>query len=492
MFAVSCVGACTISEDSAEANGIVTPAPFAVGSTTLFVHDESRPFDSVAGIDDGIRTLITEIWYPVDHDVIELKNGQIRRATYGDYVFGDRDVHRLMMTNTTFFHLTPDTVRDGVTTEQIDAAIEELFNRERNSFIDAPLTASEDPLPVIVMTHGDAGSRYNMESVCEHLASHGYVVIAPEHTGNSPYSMTGRDPALDPVTGDKALRASMANVLDKLSPLGTYGSDETYGQTYIPSTAGTDPLTFLRNLDAALLQRLDDMRAAIDELERMNKEGFAGRGPGALDLTRIGLMGRSFGGASTLVGLALEPRITAGFAVVPPGWADPRPTLPDHEIAAPGKESVLFASEGPFPLGTLTKPTVILSGAEDSLIIGLGKSIAASGDAPEPSADNPHPIMRAAYEESDAPVVWGLLKDSNHASFGVSGGYWWPNLKPNTQARTFEPNVRFELVSPRRAHAIQQDLARAFFDFSIRQNQNAKEALMNNQYPDLILESRNF
>ena len=60
-------------------------------------------------------------------------------------------MHRLMMTNTTFFHLTPDTVREGVTTEQIDAAIEELFNRERKSLVDAPLTASQGPLPVIVM-----------------------------------------------------------------------------------------------------------------------------------------------------------------------------------------------------------------------------------------------------------------------------------------------------------------------------------------------------
>ena len=131
--------------------------PFAVGSSTFFIHDESRAFDTVAGIDSGVRSLITEIWYPVDSAVAAA--GKQRRATYGDYVFGNRQVHRLMMTETTFFHLTPDTVRDGVTAEEIDAAIEELFLRERQSWVNAPLAAGTSALPVVVMSHGDAGSR---------------------------------------------------------------------------------------------------------------------------------------------------------------------------------------------------------------------------------------------------------------------------------------------------------------------------------------------
>ncbi|MBT6210881.1 MAG: acetylhydrolase [Woeseia sp.] len=488
------LSACNANKEEADNSSLATEIPFAVGSTTFFVHDSTRPYDSVGGIDDGTRILITEVWYPVDHATIANNRDEYRVATYGDYVFGDRDMHRLMMTNTTFFHLTPDTVLESVTTEKIDAAIEELFNRERKSFIDAPLATSAEPLPVIVMTHGDAGSRYNMESACEYLAAHGYVVIAPEHTGNSPYSLTGRDPALDPVSGDAELRASMANVMQHFSPMGAYGSEETYGQTYIPSGANVDPLAYLKGLDAALLQRLSDLRATIDELERMNEDGFARGGPGKLDLSKIGLMGRSFGGASTMVGLAMEPRITAGFAVVPPGWADPRPTLPSEALAAPGEESVLFAREGAFPLTTISKPTVLLSGAEDGLIIGLGKRVAEMGGAPAPTAAAPHPLMRAAYEETSAPVVWGLLEDSNHSTFGVSGGYWWPDLKPNSQSKTFNPNVRFQLISPHLAHKMQQELALAFFDVTIRADDSAKERLLNNRYRDdgLILESRNF
>ena len=103
--------------------------PYAIGSSTRFIHDESRPFDSVAGVNLGIRTLITELWYPIDHPTIRKQPSEFRRATYGDYVFGNFSMHQRMMTDTTFFHLTPATVRAGVTQDDINLAIKELFYR---------------------------------------------------------------------------------------------------------------------------------------------------------------------------------------------------------------------------------------------------------------------------------------------------------------------------------------------------------------------------
>ncbi|MGY8795200.1 MAG: alpha/beta hydrolase family protein, partial [Woeseiales bacterium] len=104
----SMLSACNANKEEADNSSLATEIPFAVGSTTFFVHDSTRPYDSVGGIDDGTRILITEVWYPVDHATIANNRDEYRVATYGDYVFGDRDMHRLMMTNTTFFHLTPD------------------------------------------------------------------------------------------------------------------------------------------------------------------------------------------------------------------------------------------------------------------------------------------------------------------------------------------------------------------------------------------------
>lgn len=484
-----CIAACGTSTDADRPGPADQGAPYAVGSQTFFIHDDTRPYDSVGGTDDGIRILVTEVWYPVDPAVAA--SGAYRRATYGDYVFGDRAVHRLMMTRTTFFHLTPESVRDGVTETDIDRAIDELFDRERQSYLGAPPATAAGGWPVVVMSHGDAGSRYNMETVCEYLAARGYVVIAPEHTGNSPYSQTGRDPALADEGGDPALREAMAGVMSRLSGNGTWGSPETYGQTYAPSGSGPD---YLRALDGALLQRLGDLRATLTELDRMNSSGFGGAAPGWLNLGRIGLMGRSFGGATTLIGLAMEPRFTAGIAVVPPGWPDLRETLPADSLVPAGAESVLLAADGPFPLTHLAKPTVLLSGAEDALIIGLSARLAEAGAGPGPEPGNRHPTLRQAWLESDAPVLWALLDDSNHATLGVSGAYWWPALKPDTQRRYFDPDTEFRLIASTVAHRVQRELALAFFDFTIRSESSGRQRLRDNPWAGdgLALESRNF
>ncbi len=453
--------------------------PYAVGSNTFFIHDFERPYDSVAGVDAGLRILITEVWYPVDHAVVDEGRDRYRRATYGDYVFGDRNVHRRMMTDTTFFHLTPDTVRDGVTQADIDAAIDELFDRPRASYVDAPIASSSEPYPVIVMSHGDAGSRYNMESACEYLAAHGYVVIAPEHTGNSPYSQTAQDPALAADGGDARVRERMTDVLPLFNPDGTYGPADSYGQSYTPLASGLSDAEALLDLDRSLLQRVNDLRATLDELEEMNRSGpFAAR----LDLRRIGLMGRSYGGATTLAALALEPRFRAGLAVVPLVMRDLRPGLPAELLRPDGEESVLLSSDGPFPLGEIHKPMLILSGAEDALIIGFGASMAASLGTAPPTPEQPYPVIRDAVEATGEPVVWGVLADSNHGSFGVSGPYWWPQLKPDTQRRTFDPQQSFELVRPETAHRIQKELALDFFDWTIRRQEAAKRELIDGRF----------
>ncbi len=462
-------------------------APFAVGNTTLFIHDPSRGFDEAAGVATGLRILITEVWYPLRHGAID---GSVRRAVHGDYVFGDRAVHELMMTQTTFFHLTSDTVIGGIDPAAIDAAIDELFSRPRNSITDAPIDAQAGPFPVVVMTHGDAGSRYNMETVCEHLAANGYVVIAPEHTGNSPYSMIGRDPALAAGggTGDEIMQ--LAEVVELLDERGVYGSPDNHGQSYTPLGADRSSPVFLQGLDAALLQRVQDLRATLDELRRMNGEGFFAD---ALDLERIGLMGRSFGGATTLAALALEARFTAGMAVAAPSTPDLRARLPAEALAPAGAESVILSADGAYGLGGIDKPTFLLSGAEDTLIIGLAANMAEVAGSPPPTPDNPHPVLRTAFEQSQVPAVWALLDNANHATFGVSGAYWWPHLKPNRFPRHFDPDTHYELIGAELAHRIQRDKALAFFDLTIRQDPTARDRLIDDRYEadGLQLEWRN-
>ena len=489
-------------------------APFAVGNTTLFIHDPGRGFDEAAGVEAGIRTLITEVWYPVDHESIRAPRetgssrepasgppskaaaGSVtptpfRRATYGDYVFGNRSVHRLMMTRTTFFHLTPDTVAPGITNARIDAAIDELFTRERGSYTDAPVAGSRTPFPVVVMSHGDAGSRYNMQTACEHLAAHGYLVIAPEHTGNSPFSMTGEDPALAEDDGDAAIKARMAGALESFNEYGTYGPLDNYGQSYTPLAEDRSSAGVLLALDKALLQRLADLRAALDALGRMNRTGkFAG----TLDLARIGLMGRSFGASTVLTALPLEHRFLAGVAVAPPSMPDPRPGLPAELLVPAGQESAILGVEGPYGPGEISRPTMLLMGAEDRLIIGLAAARAEAAGTGKPGPENPFPTLRAAFENAGAPVVWAMLRDANHASFGVSGDYWWPELKPREFPRYFEPDVFYRLADPELAHRIQRDKILAFFDHFVGKRPDARDSLLANDFANegFVLEHRGF
>lgn len=472
---VACQSTGSQTDPTIEDATISSHAPYAVGSTTIFIHDDSRPFDAVAGINSGVRTLITEIWYPVAHS--DISTGSVR-ATYGDYVFGNRSIHHKMLTQTTFLHLTPQSVREGVSEADIERAIEELFNRPRGSYVDAPIAQGSEPWPVIVMSHGDAGSRYNMQSVCEHLASQGYVVIAPDHTGNSPYAMIGMDPALDKNNGDALYREKMTEVLPLLDENGAYGEEEGNGQTYVPLSAGFE-LAGLSDLDRSLVERVNDLRAAMNTLDDMNERGpFAGR----VDMTKIGLMGRSFGGATTLAGLMLEDRFTAGFAVVPPSLPDLRTLLPKEMLVHPPQESAILAAEGRYALADLNKPTLLLSGGEDQLILGMGYQMATMMDSTLPTTDNPYPVLKNAFDTASVPAVMAVVQNTNHGSFGVSGPYWFPTLKPNTFPMFFDKEAQYTLLEAETAHRIQKEMAQAFFDLTIRGDKSRLELLRENPW----------
>jgi predicted dienelactone hydrolase len=56
------------------------------------------------------------------------------------------------------------------------------------AFEDSPADCTESR-PVVVFSHGNGGIRYQSFFLAEHLASHGYLVIAPDHVGNTFFSM---------------------------------------------------------------------------------------------------------------------------------------------------------------------------------------------------------------------------------------------------------------------------------------------------------------
>src|SRR6185295_16329678 len=108
---------------------------FPVGVRTLPLADPAR----------GGRPVPAELWYPADD-----------RYAGQDVTEATRDRYEVVAG----FPSTPqDAVRDA--------------------------RARAGRWPLVVFSHGYGGHRRQSTFFCTHLASHGYVVVAPDHTGNT-------------------------------------------------------------------------------------------------------------------------------------------------------------------------------------------------------------------------------------------------------------------------------------------------------------------
>jgi len=118
--------------------------PHPVGVTRIELHDDARD-----------RTLLTEVWYPADESVRGLPAAPV--TTY----------------------LPPEL-----------AGLAKRFTVPLVAVRDAPLAAG-GPFPLIAFSHGSGGIRFQNTFQMEHLASHGFVVVAPDHQGNTLFDSGG-------------------------------------------------------------------------------------------------------------------------------------------------------------------------------------------------------------------------------------------------------------------------------------------------------------
>ncbi|HSP03756.1 MAG TPA: alpha/beta fold hydrolase [Acidimicrobiales bacterium] len=197
------------AEPEPEAPAADQPGPYAVGRSTQQVTDPDRPE----------RTLTVEVWYPAAAPA----------------------------------EPTPYELIPGV---EFAADL---------STVDAP-PSDEAPFPVLVFSHGSGGLRQQSATIVETVASHGFVVVAADHAGNT--------------------------AIDRL-----LGTETDFGVS-----------ARNRVLDVVLL---------LDEVE-------AGRLAGGLaDPDRIAVMGHSFGGFTALAvaggydDIAADPRVDAIVPLAP-------------------------------------------------------------------------------------------------------------------------------------------------------------------------------
>ncbi len=139
--------------------------------------------------------------------------------------------------------------------------------------------------PLVLFSHGFGGHRRQSTFLCTHLASHGYVVAACDHTGNTVFDV---------------MQAAM----------------QARSGAPAPDTA------------AILRGFIGDRPADVTFLLDRILDGTAGGLDAHVDPERIGVTGHSFGGWTTLAVTAADPRVRAALPLAPAGGPSPLPTNP--------------------------------------------------------------------------------------------------------------------------------------------------------------------
>lgn len=181
----------------------------------------------------------------------------------------DTDSGRSLPTTLWYPALNPSGVEESIVYDVgIGDVMPALNDWPGHALLDAAPDVAAGPYPLVVWSHGHGGSPYYGHVLPEHLASYGFVVIAPEHTGN-----TMRD-APETIT-------------------------EQWG-----------PILLLRPLDVS---------AAIDAAADLAESGDLA---GAIDLEHIAVSGMSLGGYTALVAGGAQVDID-GFRA----WCETNPEL---------------------------------------------------------------------------------------------------------------------------------------------------------------------
>ena len=129
--------------------------PYAVGVRTFTYYDDARPTDDDSG--GGPRKLVTEIWYPTTA-VFDPSLGKVYDPKTEAVAF------------------------DPALAQVIGDAV--IGNFQSNALADAPLWPGVK-FPMIIYSHGSGAIRYQSVFHTINMASHGYIVVAVDHIGNT-------------------------------------------------------------------------------------------------------------------------------------------------------------------------------------------------------------------------------------------------------------------------------------------------------------------
>ncbi len=239
--------------------------PYPVGTISYALTDGSR--EEIYTEEEGdVRQLMAQVWYPAAPTA-----GAEPVAWLND---GERFIPALArsLRLPAFF-------------------LNHLTLIKTHSYAAPPLAEAEGRYPVLVYVHGWQGFRTIATQQMETLASHGYIVVALDHTYGSLLTVfeDGRVVPLNP----GALPSGV--------------SDEEYD----------------RASERLVQIYAEDVRFLLGWLEQQNQGNGDPRFAGRLALAQLGLYGHSTGGGAVVRLCASEPRCIAGAGL--DAWVEPVP-----------------------------------------------------------------------------------------------------------------------------------------------------------------------
>jgi predicted dienelactone hydrolase len=257
---------------------------------------------------------------------------------------------------------------------------------------DAPPTTDNRPLPIIMFSHGSGGLTWQSTYYTTHLASYGFVVVAPPHPGNT--------------------------------------------------AADCMPCTDMAALADAFLNRPTDVTFALESMLKLNDDP-ASMFYQALDGKRVGMSGHSFGGLVTLqlaasngakpflAALAMAPAV--GGVAPSPGTSVPIPLM----IMGGGMDYICPVENDREYLGSLqsSSPHYLVVFPRGGHLAYSDQCIEVLGDcgANHISQEKAHQAINFYATAFFKTYVAG---DENYAAY----------LDP--QANTGDPDIEFEASTP--------------------------------------------
>jgi len=231
--------------------------PYAIGTTSFYWVDESRS-ETLSPVPGGKREIMVQVWYPA----VGYHNAQL--APYME----QWDITGPVLAKQ--FNLPP-------------FLFDHISLAKTHSYLNAPVLNNDNSYPVLLFSHGWTGVRTQNTYQAENLASHGYIVIAPDHT-------YGAGIVVFP-DGHTILNNP------KLLP-----DDSTSVEEYDRAA---------RMLGQAWI---GDLQFVLDQTERLNTGEITSIFKNKLDLSKVGFFGHSTGGGAVVETCYIDSRCKVGLS----------------------------------------------------------------------------------------------------------------------------------------------------------------------------------